>query len=114
MPRRANNWKMFFCEPVKIISIITNNFKAVCLAISLVLIGQLLYVFVEEKPTTTAKFDEELKITDLPEVVVCMDPGFNKSALTEYGYNVWYYWKGMIMPKFVGWNGDEYYNTMYY
>ena len=90
------------------ISIIQNIFKVLCLAISLFLIGQLLYVFVEEKPTTTTKLEEELEITDLPEVVVCMDPGFNNSALTKYGYNINYYWKGISVvgrERFVGWKG---------
>ena len=94
------------------ISIIQNIFKVLCMAISLFLIGQLLYVFVEEKPTTTTNLEEELEITDLPEVVACMDPGFNNSVLTKYGYNIRYYWKGIsvLEERFVGWNGDKYYN----
>ena len=98
---------MLFCEQVNMISIIKNIFKAVCLAISVVLIVQLLYVFVEEKPTTTTNLDEQLEITDLPEVVVCMNPGFN---LAKYGYNNDRdYWTGYSQPanQFVGWNGND-------
>ena len=73
------------------ISIIKNIFTAVCLAISLVLIVQLLHVFVEEKPTATANLDEQLEITDLPEVVVCMNPGINNATSLKYGYNSNYY-----------------------
>ena len=70
-------------------------------------------MFVEEKPTTTTNLEEKLEITDLPEVVVCMDPGFNNSALIKYGYNIRYYWKGISVvgkERFVGWNGNKTYN----
>ena len=99
------------------ISIIQNIFKVLCMAISLFLIGQLLFVFVEEKPTTTTNSEEELEISDLPEVVACMDPGFNNSALKKYGYNIRYYWKGISTrseEEFVGWNGDKDYNMSSY
>ena len=106
---------MFFCEQVNTISIVQSIFKVLCLAISFVLIYQLIIAFVVEKPTTATNLDEELQITDLPEVVVCMDPGFNSSALTKYGYDndAWFYWKGtrhLSENSFVGWNGDKYYN----
>ena len=104
---------MLFCEQVNVISITNHIFKILCLAISLVLIVQLIHMFVEEKPTTTTNLEEELQITDLPEVVVCMDPGFNNSALKKYGYNIRYYWKGISVvgkERFVGWNGNKTYN----
>ena len=102
---------MFFCEQVNMISIVKNIFTVVCLAISLVLIVQLLYVFVEEKPTTTTNLDEQLEITDLPEVVICLNPGFNNAASVKYGYNSNVnYWRGYSprAKQFVGWNGDRY------
>ena len=100
---------------MNLISIIKNIFTAVCLAVSLVLVLQLLFVFVEEKPTSTSYLDEELEITDLPEVVVCMNPGFNKTTSLKYGYNnnyyYYYYWAGYSRAKqFVRWNGYKYYN----
>ena len=106
---------MIFSEKINIISIVKSIFKVLCLAISFFLILQLIYVFVEEKPTSTTNLEEELELTDLPEVVVCMDPGFNNSALKKYGYNIRYYWKGIRIrkkeqEKFVGWNGDKDYN----
>ena len=104
---------MLFREQVNVISIINHILKILCLAISLILIGQLLHIFVEERPTTTTNLEEELEISDLPEVVACMDPGFNNSTLTKYGYNINYYWKGISVrnrEKFVGWNGDKHYN----
>ena len=104
---------MLFCEQVNVNSIVNHSFKVLCLTVSLVLIVQLLHIFVEERPTTTTNLEEELEITDLPEVVVCMDPGFNDSVLRKYGYNIRYYWKGIrkgSKEKFVGWNGDKDYN----
>ena len=74
---------------------------------------QLIIVFVDKKPTSTTNLEEELELTDLPEVVVCMDPGFNNSVLEKYGYNINYFWKGISFvsgEKFVGWNGDKDYN----
>ena len=58
-----------------------------CLAITLVLIFELLHEFVAERPTTTAKLKKQLEITDLPDVVVCMDPGFDSKTLEKYGYD---------------------------
>ena len=66
---------------MNMISIFKNIFTLVCIALTSVLIFELLYIFVEEKPTTTAKVIDELGITDLPDVVVCMDPGFDNVTL---------------------------------
>ena len=106
---------MFFSEKINIISIVKSIFKVLCLAISFFLIMQLIIVFVDKKPTSTTNLEEELELTDLPEVVVCMDPGFNSSALTKYGYSNdgLFYWKGtrnLSEKSFVGWNGDKDYN----
>ena len=79
---------------VNMFSIFKNIFTVVCLVITLVLIIDLLYVFVEEKPTTTTKLKEELTITDMPDVVVCMDLGFNNVSLKKYGYRHDTYWLG--------------------
>ena len=104
---------MIFSEKINIISIVKSIFKVLCLAISFFLILQLIYVFVDEKPTSTTNLDEMLDITDLPEVIICMDPGFNNSVLEKYGYNINYFWRGASTgpgEKFVGWNGDKDYN----
>ena len=49
-----------------------------------------------------------LEAADLPEVVICLDPGLNYTALIKYGYH-----GGSSYPigaheyMFVGWNGGE-------
>ena len=90
------------------ISITKNIFTAVCLAISLVLLVQLLIVFVEEKPTTTTKLDDELDMVDIPDLVVCMEPGFDNVTSKKYGYDDRTYWMGVSNKcEFVGWNGKD-------
>lgn len=88
-------------------SIFKNIFSVVCLAITLVLIFELLHEFVAERPTTTAKLKKQLEITDLPDVVVCMDPGFDSKTLEKYGYDGYSYFMGTHGWVFVGWNGHE-------
>ena len=43
---------------------------------------------------------------DLPEVVLCFDPGFDSKVLENYGYTILYY-RGTMEARgaFVGWNG---------
>ena len=91
-------------------SIFKNIFTVVCFAITLMLILELFYVFVEEMPTTTANLEEQLSTNDLPDVVVCMDPGFGSETSRKYGYKGYGYFMGQTDywgGKFVGWNGDE-------
>ena len=86
-----------------------NLFTVVCLAVTLTLILELLVTFLVEKPTTTTKLEKELEITDLPNVVACLDTGFNNERLKKYGYNINTDWEGVRLPdlKFIGWNGDK-------
>ena len=88
-------------------SIFKNIFTILCLVITLFLIFELLVTFVREKPTTTTKLEKELETSDLPNVVICLDFGFNKTAAIDYGYPVSLYWTGATSyEKFIGWNGD--------
>ena len=65
-------------------------------------------VFLVEKPTTAAKLEKKLEKSDIPEVVVCMEPGFNHLTLKTVGYRVNTYYRGALQPysSFIGWNGD--------
>ena len=47
-------------------SIFKNLFTLLCLAITLVLISDLLVDYVIERPTTTTKIEKELETSDLP------------------------------------------------
>ena len=89
--------------------ILKNVFTCLCLAITLILISQLLHTYLIKKPTTTTKIEKELEPYDLPEVVVCLDPGFSKTSANKYGYHVSLYWAGLRTPdlSFIGWNGKE-------
>ena len=87
--------------------IFKNIFTVLCLAITLFLIFELLVTFVREKPTTTTKLEKELETNDLPNVVICLDFGFNNTTAIDYGYHVSLYWTGATSyEKFIGWNGD--------
>ena len=72
------------------------------------MIGQELFTFAIVKPTTTSKEEKDLEISDLPEVVVCLEPGFDTEVLKNYGYKTLGYYRGsMDGDKFAGWNGNE-------
>ena len=43
---------------------------------------------------------------DIPEVVICLEPGIDTNVLRQYGYNnVKTYYRGAT-KKFIGWNGN--------
>ena len=84
-----------------------NFFTSLSSVITLILICQELYSFLVTKPTTTSKEEKNLSTEDLPQTVICMEPGLDSDVLKNYGYRVTTYWRGsMDARKFVGWNGD--------
>ena len=85
-----------------------NVFTLLCSALTLLLIYQLVMVFLVEKPTIAAKLEKKLEKSDIPEVVICMEPGFNHLTLKTVGYRVNTYYRGALQPysSFIGWNGD--------
>ena len=88
-----------------------NVFTLTCSILTLALIYQVMFTYVVEKPTTTSKEEKELQITDLPEVVVCLDPGLNYTSLLKNGYDGGYpLGRRGKEKKFVGWNGIEHEN----
>ena len=96
--------KIYFINP-------KNLFTFLCSLLTLCLISQVLFTYVVKKPTSTTKEEKELENTDLPEVVVCIDPpGLNSTSLERNGYHISTYWRGVLHPmqrseKFVGWKG---------
>ena len=69
-------------------SISKTTFAVICWAVTLALVFQLLFTFWVEKPTTSTKIEKNLEDTDIPEVVICLDPGFNNVMLAKYGYHI--------------------------
>ena len=85
-----------------------NILTLVCSLLTLLLISQELYSFLVIKPTTTSKEEKELQPSDLPEIVLCLYPGFDSNVLEKYGYTINKYYRGsMDGKKFVGWNGNQ-------
>ena len=84
-----------------------NMFTLTCSILTLILIYQVMLTYLVKKPTTSAKEGKELEITDLPEVVVCLDPGLNYESLEKNGYHGGTYVSGQLEGHFVGWNGGE-------
>ena len=83
-------------------------FSLVCALLTIFLLCQELFNFAVRRPTSTSSEEKELEATDLPEVVVCLDPGFDSNVLQSYGYNVTSnYYRGSMdsSNNFVGWNG---------
>ena len=85
-----------------------NMFTFICSVLTFLSICQELNNFVYLKPTTTSKEDKEVGPADLPETLICLEPGFDSGALKRYGYyRVNKYYRGSLDgTKFVGWNGD--------
>ena len=49
-----------------------------------------------------------LEARDLPEVVICADPGLDTTAIEKYGYDRDKYYRGSIDGnKFIGWKGTQ-------
>ena len=85
-------------------------FTLICSALTFFLFCNLLFTFAVSKPTSTYKQEKELETFDLPEIVVCPDPGFKLDVLEKYGYSSGdFYFVGYIkkgVQKLYGWNGD--------
>ena len=86
---------------------ITHFFAVMCTTLTLLLVYQELVNFIFTKPTTTSTEEKNLQNEDLPEVVVCAEPGFNLAVQESYGYGRHHYYRGFIGDKFVGWNGGK-------
>ena len=82
-------------------------FKFTCTLLTLLLICQELYYFAVTKPTVTSAEEKDIDMTDLPEVVICLDTGFNKTVLKKYGYKDHYSMGSLDGKAIVGWNGNE-------
>ena len=63
-------------------------FTISCALFALFLICQELFTFAVTKPTSTSKAERDLKIDDLPEVVICLEPGLDSDVLKTYGYDI--------------------------
>ena len=87
---------------------VKNGLTLVCLSLTLFLLYQELVTFSVTKPTVTSKEVKKLDTGDLPEVVVCLDPGFDSAIMRKYNYLPNKYYKGQnVEDTFVGWNGGR-------
>ena len=83
-------------------------FTLSCTLLTLLLVYQELINFLVTKPTTTSNEEKELQIRDLPEVVICLEPGLDSKAMEKYGYKSHFYYQGKADGQnFVGWNGRK-------
>ena len=83
-----------------------NCFSVISLSLTLFLIYKEVINYSITKPTVTSKEVKRLDIKDLPEVVVCLVPGFNTKAMLKHNYPSLKYYRGVNNnDKFVGWNG---------
>ena len=92
---------------IKDVFTITHLFAITCVALTFLLGYQELVNFIIRKPTTISTQEKSLQNEDLPEVLVCAEPGFNLEALRRFGYEYNKYYRGFIGDKFVGWNGEK-------
>ena len=82
-------------------------FKLVCTLLAILLIYQECFNFLVTKPKVTTNTEKDLNISDLPEVVICLKPGFDTAVLEKYGYKEHYDMGSIDGKKFIGWNGNE-------
>ena len=83
-------------------------FTLICTILTVCLICQELVTFTIEKPTTISKERKELETSDLPEVVLCLDPAFDAQKLTRFGYDAGTYFRGSSNKgDLVGWIGND-------
>ena len=64
-----------------------NLLTLVCGSLALFLIYQEFVTLTVTKPTTTSREERELETSDLPEVVVCLVPGFDRHVTKKYNYS---------------------------
>ena len=63
------------------------NFLAlVCTSLTLLLVCQELYTFSITRPTTISTEEGIIEKEDLPEVVICSEPGLDLKVVDRYGY----------------------------
>ena len=85
-----------------------NLFSFACSLLTVFLICQEFYNYELIKPTSTSKEEKELRSSDIPDTVICADPGFDSDVLEKYGYTATTYYRGSMDEKnFVGWNGHK-------
>ena len=95
------NWILELCNLRKV-------FKFICILLTLFLVCQELFIFAVTKPTSTSNEEKGLEIIDFPEVVICLEPGFDANVLKKYVYQTDTYYRGsMNRNTFVGWNGGK-------
>ena len=79
-------------------------FAFLCTLLTLLLIYQELVAFTITKPTSNFQEENKLEASDIPEVVLCFEPGFDSKVLEKNGYNPDTYYRGSMDQKsFVGW-----------
>ena len=71
-----------------------NLLTSLCAILSALMILQELYNFMIVKPTTAAKEEKEMMFSDIPETVICANPGFHSTVLARYGYGNGFYHRG--------------------
>ena len=83
-------------------------FTLICFFVTFVLMIRVLNTWLVTKPTSTYKEEKGMTTDDLPEIVACLEPGFDSKVLEKYGYNRGpdYYAGYLNAGKFVGWNGN--------
>ena len=83
-----------------------NFFVLICTLLTIAMVYQELYTFSIERPTSISTEEGILGLDDLPEVVICSEPGLDLKAVDKYGYLRDTYYRGSHDgKKFVGWNG---------
>ena len=83
--------------------------KLACLCCTGFLLIQILDNYLVTKPTVSS--EEEVKLSDIsfPDLVICLENGFDKKSLKKHGYNnSWLYTAGLDKHRnFIGWSGTN-------
>ena len=103
--------KLNMCLTWMVVQVISTRktFTLVCCVLTFFLISKILFTFAITKPTSTFKGEKELEFFDLPEIVVCPDPGVKFDVLEKYGYTTRLrytkFYRLFFLNKIVFWGG---------
>ena len=81
--------------------------QLLCTFLTVFLIYQELVTFMVTRPTTVSSEEKTLDHDTFPEILVCLDPGLNSTAIAELGYDKGtpFYRGSNDGERFVGWKG---------
>ena len=83
--------------------------KLACLVCTGLVLTQIFEDFFFDKPTVSSVDELDISYIQFPDLIICLQDGFDKTGLVEHGYNTsWNYFIGRDhLQNFIGWSGRD-------